>query len=322
MRSLTLTLLVACGGAGTPAPETVETARPPLEVTLLTYNVWMLPGVSSDIGARAEVIPELVARQNPDAVVLTEAFQDRARAELTRRFNALGFHATDVLGGGSESHCRSTLGPVEISTSLHLDGGVVLLSRYPLEGQAELLFGDVCAGEDCCSAKGALYARFRKEESCVHVVGTHLQNQTPSLGGGGDPAEVRAAQLEAVRGFAAEQVERSGCPGPVLLAGDLNLLPEDWATLGAEWSHACPITGPESWGGDENRYVETDAPEHLDYVVAVRPGPAPMRAGMQTLIFRGELSVRGAGVLGLRRQRVVTDLSDHHPVLGRFAFAR
>ncbi len=105
------------------------------------------------------------------------------------------------------------------------------------------------------------------------------------------------------------------------MAGDLNYLPEDWeeAARGFAWPSA--MEGPASWGGDGNRYVETDAPEPLDYLVAVRPGPEPRHARMQTHLFRAELDV-ARGLLGVRRHTQVTDLSDHHPVSGHFAFDR
>ncbi len=312
-----LMALVSCAHA---VPEPEVQPEPPLELDLLTYNVWMLPGVSRDMAVRAGAIPMLVDGTDYDALVLTEAFAEAPRDVLVRAFEERGYHHAEVLGAHAPSHCRSQLGPIEIGTSMSLNGGVLLFAREPIEAADELLFGDLCAGEDCCSAKGVSYIRFRKEGTCVHLFGTHLQNQTPIVTQL-DPSEVRQQQVTAIRAFIDATLASAPCGGPVLLAGDLNYLPEDWEEAAREFAWPSAIEGPASWGGDGNRYVETDAPEHLDYLVAVRPGPAPRHARMQTHLFRAELDV-ARGLLGVRRHTQVTDLSDHHPVSGHFAFDR
>ncbi len=326
-----LWFVIACGSTTTPEAQRRSVPReevwepppgPSDTLDVLAYNVWMLPPVARDRLERAAAIPTHL--QGYDVVVLSELFDDAARRTIVEAMETSGYHATPVLGGSQEPRCRRRFGPFEVGVKLGLNGGVVLFSRGLLDYVDERLFGAVCAGEDCCAAKGVQYGRFRlAADRYVHVFGTHLQNQAPAIGRG-NPSSIRARQLDLIRGFIDETVDQRRHPGPVVIAGDLNLtLPELPAAL--QTLRAYPpgrLLGPTSWG-QHNTYAQSDTPEHLDYVLLVRDYLEPAHSMLETRLFRSVHSVRrGSGLLGLQGEPLLADLSDHHPVVGHFEWGR
>lgn len=313
--------LVACGAAA-PRVESEAEAEPvvPRVVRVLTHNVWMLPPVSRDNLERAAALPDTLLGH--DAIVLTEMFEQEPRELIAEAMAQRGYHATPVLGADAPDQCESRLGPIAISTPLGLNGGVMIFSPHPIDITAQRVFrdDDACLGEDCCAAKGVLYARVRAPEGCLHVFGTHLQNQAPAIGRRrGDPATVRARQLGIVRELI-DQVDRSSCPGPVFVAGDLNLQPHELAEAADILQAHVPdhFEGPRSWG-DDNAYSQSDEPEHLDYVLVTRDFAPPVYSLNETRRSRSTHAfTRGTGLIGIQRQGVLADLSDHHPVAGHF----
>jgi endonuclease/exonuclease/phosphatase family metal-dependent hydrolase len=288
---LPVVFVVGCGAhtpdAGMAEPPPEPPPPPPTEsIKILAYNVWMLPPVSRDNDARAAHIANHLIGY--DVVVLSEAFDDGPRAQIVRALTERGYQATRVLGADLEPECRTQLGPVEISVNQGINGGVLIAGRHRLEHAVERPFGTTCVGEDCCAAKGVLYARFRTEEGrCLHVFGTHLQNRSPAVELGGEPEAMRRRQLEITRAFIDEAVDQSACPGPVFVAGDLNLrrqeLPEAARILRARIPEH--FAGPHSWG-EHNRYAQSDEPERLDYVLVTDDYELPLYSGNETRIFR------------------------------------
>lgn len=318
-----LPLIVACGGS---AP-VVEVEAPPVPrvVRVLTHNVWMLPPVSRDNLERARAIPDTL--HGHDAVVLTEVFERAPRDTILQAIQQRGWHASPVLGQGAPDQCESRLGPIAISTPLGLNGGVLIVSPHPIDATAEKIFRDepmgddfACLGEDCCAAKGVLYARIRAPEGCLHVFGTHLQNQAPAIGRRrGDPAAVRTRQLQIVRELI-DEIDLEACPGPAFVAGDLNLQPHELAEAAEILGAYVPdhFEGPRSWG-DDNAYSQSDEPEHLDYVLVTRDFERPVYSLNETRRARSTHAfTRGSGLIGIQREGVLADLSDHHPVAGHF----
>jgi endonuclease/exonuclease/phosphatase family metal-dependent hydrolase len=316
--TLLMLTLTACGGRQ-PAPATPEPEPPPEPMTLdvLSYNVWLLPPAAVDRETRAELIPAHLLGY--DVVVLNEAWEDEPRERIVAAMATRGYTATPVLGGDVELECGAAIGPIRVGVSLGMNGGVIALSKLPLLYTAERLFESACVGEDCCAAKGVLYARYRREDGlCLHVFGTHLQNQSPEVGSSEDAAGARAAQLGIIRAFIDEQVDPSSCPGPVIVAGDLNLLRSELPEAARILRARIPqhFEGPHSYG-EHSRRTDPDVPEHLDYVLATEDYAAPLYSVNETRIFRAMHAV-SRGILGLRHRDQVSDLSDHHPLAAHF----
>lgn len=317
-------VVAACGsrsqGSTTPVDEP-EPEPVPVTVDVLAYNVWFLPPVARDIDARAAEIPKHLLGH--DVVVLSEAFEDPVRERITAAMAAHGYTATQALGAGLRTECRASLGPIELPFSVGLNGGVVIYSPHRLEHWSQRIFHPVCAGEDCCSSKGVLYARLRRDDGlCLHIFGSHLQNQAPELSSEADPAEVRTRQLGIIREMIDAEVDQDACPGPVIVAGDLNLERHELAAAASVLHARIPehFDGPRSWGQHSLR-SQSDEPEHLDYVLLTDDYEAPLYSVNETRIFRSPHAVSRSGIGGILRRAqpdMLSDLSDHHPVAGHF----
>lgn len=295
----------------------------------------MLPPLARDRESRARAIPPHL--DGFDVVVLSELFEDVSREAILGPMRRDGWQMTPVLGGGEPERCDVSLGPVQLRTGMGLNGGVVILSKHRLVASEERIFrhyrgedderqGPACVGEDCCSAKGVLYARFETAHQnappCLHVFGTHLQNQSPLVGAirranADAPRRARTRQLRMIRAFIEDVVDLESCPGPVLVAGDLNLQPNELDEALRILNAVRPtFHGPPSWGA-HNRYASADVPEHLDYALVTRDWGHPLYAINETRILRAPHDYSRRRI-GFSRANILADLSDHHAVAGRY----
>ncbi|MFF1873941.1 sphingomyelin phosphodiesterase [Streptomyces sp. CB03911] len=203
----------------TAAPAQAAAPAPVPALNVLTYNVFLMsknlyPNWGQDL--RAKAIASAGFFQGHDVVVLQEAFDNAASDALTAQASAAYPYHTPVVG-------RSTAGwdatGGSYSSTTPEDGGVTLLSRWPILHKEQFVFKDAC-GSDWWSNKGFVYAVLDVNGLRTHVIGTHLQS-TDTGCSSGQPAAVRAAQLRAMRSF----VDGKNIPAaePVLIAGDLNI---------------------------------------------------------------------------------------------------
>lgn len=265
----------------------------PLTLDVLTFNTALLPEGIADTDQRkraARMAPHLVGY---DVVVLQELFVNRWRAAI---LDAL----TDAYPYRSELVGEDGAGGLPWIQ----DGGVVILSRWPIERQAAMTYGTMCSGSDCLADKGVAYVAVRVGDGLVHVFGTHAQ----SAYGGRVAADVRARQFALLRVFVAEQ--RIPADEPVVLAGDLNVdaYTDERArmltVLDATWP---PVIGARrhTWDPTDNAYARGPR-EWLDYVLVANDHLAPSAAWNRVVALRDE---------GL-------DLSDHFAVWGRLVWPR
>lgn len=137
-------------------PEKQDEAVEPDANTLkmMTYNIWMLPAVASHIDERFDIIPEHV--KGYDVLALQEVFaggRDEFLRELAKEYP----YQTKMLD--------------QDGFNIH-DGGVIIVSRYPIVNQAQYVFPD-CSGTDCFADKGVNYAEVIKNGQAYHVFATH-----------------------------------------------------------------------------------------------------------------------------------------------------
>src|SRR5690606_17101089 len=172
---------------------------------VLTFNTALLPEpVSYTLpSVRAGLMaPHL---EGYDALVLQEAFVDGWRDALLDALAAAYPYRGDLVGSDGAG-----------GLGLRQDGGILILSRWPIVRTATLTFGDTCSGTDCLADKGVAYVAIRKGDHTYHVFGTHAQSSF-----GLDAAAVRARQFELFAAFVAEQDIPTD--EVVLLAGDFNV---------------------------------------------------------------------------------------------------
>jgi endonuclease/exonuclease/phosphatase family metal-dependent hydrolase len=286
-----LLVLGALALAAVPAWAQPAEATPDHVLDVLTFNAALLPELAastqqSDRAARMS--PHLLGY---DVLVLQELFINRHReALLAELAEAYPYRSALVgLDGARELPWRQ-------------DGGTVILSRWPIEREAQLLFEDVCSGSDCLADKGVAYVAVRKGTRVYHVFTTHAQSVY-----GRRVEEVRAAQFALLRRF----VDAQGIPAsePVIVAGDLNVdafTPELDAVLRVLRAAWPPVVGDVrfTWDPDTNALAEGGR-EWLDYVLVSVDHAQPARAWNRAMPFRdGDL-----------------DLSDHFGVWGRVIMA-
>lgn len=275
-------------------------AAGPDALNVLAYNIYMRPTSLFANGQRirAGLLPPRL--RGYDVLIFSEAFDDDVRALLLQGLRAEYPHATRILGS---------------DRVLEQDGGVVIVSRWPIEAQDQRLYGDVCGGFDCQSDKGVLYARINKGGRRYHVFGSHTQaDPTP------ESAQVRARQFDIIKRF----VDVKAIPRreAVIIGGDLNV---DKSRFPAEVSdmlrrldaeHPRQIGHRYSFDPATNGLAERGAPsEYLDYVLFSRGHRRPRTAFNEVRMIRSTEPWRQ-----YVWEDLFWDLSDHYAVYGRLEF--
>jgi len=256
---------------------------------VLTYNMLLPPFLPQGQDQRTPLFAAQLGGY--DVLMLQEVFSDYHRKILLRGLAAAYPYQSRILGR---------------DRGFAQDGGVLIVSKWPIELQFQKLFGELCAGKDCMADKGVLYARVNKQGRRVHLFAMHLQS-------GDENAGVRSRQIAAVK----QLVDAMALPGdePVLIGGDLNVDRFDNRRDGAfsamtrrlDAVHPAPADGGEhapTFDPARNPLAGDGTAQYLDYVLHSRAHLKPSSAFNQVRpIFAGERS-----------------LSDHFAVHGRFVF--
>ncbi|GHB31718.1 hypothetical protein GCM10010331_18010 [Streptomyces xanthochromogenes] len=269
-----------------------------------------------------------------DVVVLEELFNVDTSKQLLDGLYEKGYrYQTRVVGASKWSGTHGRDWDAEHINGGGLEnGGVAVVSRYPIDVAEQQVFAKGCAA-DKHAQKGFAYAKINKGGQVFHVVGTHPQATDSGCGTRKDAAAVRATQFKEIDGFLSgkEQRGEAGSTEPVLLVGDFNvdratseyreMLTQLHATDGRRSGE------PHSFDPKNNelariRYPD-DPPEDLDFALQ-RQGHAQLRewAGEVVRPRAGSvLTVEGrTGPGGIFVKDQVRDLSDHYALAasGRF----
>ena len=283
-----------------PAP--AETG--PDELSVLAWNVWLRPTTLFANAQRERVrrMADLVAGH--DVLVLSEAFDDDEREVLLEALRPRFPYASRVVGKDK---------------FLAQDGGVIVVSRWPITAQAQEVYRDY-SGSDAHADKGVIWVRIEKQGRRWNLLGTHLQAGAEAQAA---KVEVRARQLRQLAAF----LQARGIPAdePVLLAGDLNvdLRAGPGGALGAEMTRMLelvgaarlPLAGPLRFTYDAalDPLASEQVREHLDHVLVSR-AHAPLEGSARVLALRSREPFRLGG-------RWSWDLSDHFAVAARVRLA-
>ncbi|SHH10028.1 sphingomyelin phosphodiesterase [Streptoalloteichus hindustanus] len=281
---------------------------------MASHNVFMLsrnlyPNWGQD--QRADLIARQGVLSGQDVVVLQEAFDNEASARLLANLAAEYPHQTPVLGRSREGW-DATTGP--FSDLAVEDGGVSVVSRWPIRERRQHVFTQKC-GAETFAQKGFAYVRLAAPSGAVHVIGTHLQAED---GGCDDAAAVRASQLDEIRRFVDER--RVPAAEPVFVVGDLNVVAGsaefDRALARLDARRPTFAGHPFSWDPGTNSVTAAQypgqAPQHLDYVLPLNGHPvAATWTNRTTAVHSPKWTVKS-----WFREYTYTDFSDHYPVLG------
>ena len=261
---------------------------------VLAYNVWaLLPGiVSKDVSERLNLLKNKL--NGYDAIVFAELFDNSRREAFLNGIKSEYPYQTSVVDKS---------GAIE-------DGGVLVVSRWPIEASSHRVFSD-CNAEDCLSAKGVKYARINKGGNKYHVFGSHTQAFSSA-----ENQATRLHQFQEIRSF----MDSKSIPNsePVIIAGDLNV---DSINSQAEYNTMLSVLGaaeaprngmgyPYTYNGNINAWTDGSA-ENLDYVLYSLNHLQPVSSASQVIIPR---SVH-ADVF------TKYDLSDHFAVAAELTFS-
>lgn len=307
--------LATTGLAGAAPTATAAEQTPPLRV--LSYNVFLFskslyPNWGQDHRA-AEIAKASFFRGN-DVVVVQEAFDNSSSDALTAAVAGEYPYRTPVVGR-TKSGWDATGGAYSATTPE--DGGVAILSKWPILRQEQWVYTDAC-GADWWSNKGFAYVVLNVNGTKVHIVGTHAQSTDPGCGAG-EAASMRSRQFTAIDAF----LDGKNIPASeqVLVAGDLNVdsRTSEYASMLADGGlvGADARTGhPYSFDTEDNsiardRYPD-DPREDLDYVLH-RAGHA------RPAVWKNDVVKEQSApwtVTSWGTDYTYTNLSDHYPVTG------
>lgn len=155
------------------------TSPPSMPFEVLQYNVFGRPyEVSKDGQAeRLARIPQSLVdiSASIDVVTFAEADIKSEREKMLAQFRAHGFN-----------HSTSILHDPDPFTSV-LNGGVIIVSRWPIVREAQHVYRNACHYSDCLAAKGVKYARVLKTVDSTakifNVFTTHMQVLYSSMRG-------------------------------------------------------------------------------------------------------------------------------------------
>lgn len=315
--------LLLCGALAAPA---LCRADAPENLKLATWNAMLLPQtLYPNYGQmrRVELMAASGVAQDQDVMVFQElqdnAASDKLLALLKPRFP----YQTPVIGRTQQGWD----GTEGWNAWKPEDGGVAIVSRWPIVEQRQYLFQTPGCSWDGQALKGFAYAKINAGGRVFHVIGTHLQSEDSGCANHGDVA-VRQAQLREL----ANWVKARHLPPEetVIVAGDMNIdrnkTSEYRALLDILQASEPRYAGmPHSFDTAGNgialeRYGARtgDAPEYLDYILLLRGHRQPAVWHNQALDAPApQWTVQSA----LAKQTYAyADFSDHYPVQA-FAWA-
>lgn len=262
---------------------------------VLTYNIYALPLVASDISERLAELPTML--KGYDVLFLQEAFSSDSPAMLRALASEYPYQ-TEIL--------RAPLSGVNV-----YNGGVVIVSRYPI-GQTDYVVYPDCTGTDCFADKGFIYAEIIKHGQGYHLVNTHAASFDTDAA-----RQMRQSQFKLMQQHIAAQY----IPGSdaVIYGGDFNVnklrFTDDYQQMQQNLNASVPTSSgyvASTFDPSVNFYAaKYDSVEYLDYLVYSNAHRQPSNSKNDVRILRSTSN-------NLWRK---WDLSDHFPVLGEFNFA-
>lgn len=332
------------------------------DLTVMTYNLQLLTFQDWNQTTRLENIQSTLSNyytsnptQAPDVIVFTEVFYNSAYTGLDSALSSIFPYKTPVVGFCNDSNWSATTG--NCSNQAPEDGGVFIMSKWPIEVQKQHIYNATHTGTyDYWANKGFAYIKINKQGYRYHVIGTHMQadeNNDPQT----ETHAVRMQQLDEIRSFTG--TEMIPTDEPVIVAGDFNVeyskqnnVTEMLSRLNATLSF--PSTGNSgncgsfsslcNWQAKANAYSNSyslDYNDTLDYVMALNGYLMPSKpANMTVRVQRAEQFMywgylKGTWpeftyydegpeyarkVTGYEHNGYYRDLSDHFPVIATFSY--
>jgi len=271
-------------------------------LNVLSYNTYMRPTslfINGQSVRNTLMMPEL-RNQGYDVIIFSEMFDDDIRGAMKVALSAEFPHQTRILG---------------TDRGVEQDGGVIIVSRWPLVTQDQRLYGSVSSGSDGMADKGVMYACINKMGRKYHIFGSHTQANKDAAA-----RAARKRQLEIIKSF----VDSKKIPATeaVVIGGDLNV---DKTGSPAEYQQMLTILDAipplylgnlkATWDPTINKCADAGTPEYLDFVFASKNHLKPLIVTNEVRPLRSWEEWKA-----LPTDKARWDLSDHFPVYGRLHF--
>jgi endonuclease/exonuclease/phosphatase family metal-dependent hydrolase len=161
----------------------------PEQIRILTYNVYTIltaPGIDQ----RIDLLAASESIRGYDVLILNELFNDGASQRLLAALRPEYPYQTPVVGRGNiisrpdcaDNDCWNSTEGAPLMNGRLEDGGVAIVSRWPIQARHQFIYRDSC-DVDGLASKGFAYIRIDINGTPVHIIGTHLQADPSTLGG-------------------------------------------------------------------------------------------------------------------------------------------
>jgi len=319
-----------------------------MDIKVLTHNVFLLSAAKGlyavpGLKERANHIKEASYIKGYDVVILNELFEynkgNQSAKLLLQGLSSEYPYQTPVIGENapktancSDNACwNQTTSEVPQGSpinQLDLNGGVAIVSRWPIEQKVQYIFNEGGCGADSGANKGFAYVQINKNGVKFHIIATHTQ-AVDSLCLGADKG-ARANQFREIR----QWIDKKGISLSqeiLLIGGDLNI--DKGSTEYRQMLEILKVAEPAydghtaTWDPKTNDLVAFDhgkaAPEHLDYILVEKSHP--QSPNFINLVMTPNLPFpqtwRGEYTRVLKQasfSRESDEYSDHYPVAGYF----
>jgi endonuclease/exonuclease/phosphatase family metal-dependent hydrolase len=186
------------------------------DIRVLSYNIFLRPPPikTNEDDYKNERLDDFIKElDNYDIICLQEMFSTLSyrKTKLVKAAIHAGFF-----------YYVETESPNYFSTRL-IDGGLIILSRFPIESYSFAPFTDGILCDQLCE-KGILYANIRVKNTNLHLFNTHLQASYSQENDLVESMHTRIKQLEEGVQIIKEVLDSQYKPGEkVILCGDFNV---------------------------------------------------------------------------------------------------
>ena len=309
------------------------------ELSVIAYNVYLLPSHVRNVPVmgerfalaqeeRAALIPRFLAPY--DVVILSEAYDDGARATLLAGLRAQGFrYATRILGAAcrAASRCekgsclRNNRSPRKRRVAARATPGsartAACLSPAGIpSAPPRSWFTPIAWRATAVPPRASSTPRIDKGSERYHVIGTHAQ-----FGWNSAQRTAKAAQFRAIRQFI---VEHSGIPReePIIVGGDFNVRRHNFDSLLSD--EPLGVLAPAFRGHRYTRESRSDWARrgngYVDYVLAKKGWREPRYHHNCPMVFRSLFDFEDRVLFSVVKGEGYCDFSDHWAVWGYFDY--